>query len=142
MADDVDPPGVGLADAIGQVQTELEQAIKDGQESSIAFRAGPVELEFEVAFTQAGGINGGCRLSVLPFGAKREKSSGATPGPGNPGGHEGGRSSGGAGREPGPDGIWEQAMVAWADAIRDVGCTQDYQDVRRYIIFSHLLLSW
>ena len=78
MADDVDPAGVGLADAIGQVRAELEQAIKDGQESSVAFRAGPVELEFEVAFTRTGGVSGGFQLSVLSFGAKREKSAAAT----------------------------------------------------------------
>lgn len=67
-----------MADAIGQVRTELEQAIKDGEKSSVAFRAGPVELEFEVAFTRTGGVNGGFKLSVLSFGAKREKSSAAT----------------------------------------------------------------
>ena len=78
MTDEVDPAGVGLADAIGQVRAELEQAIKDGQESAVAFRAGPVELEFEVAFTRTGGINGGFQLSVLSFGAKREKSAAAT----------------------------------------------------------------
>ena len=78
MADDVDPAGVGLADAIGQVRAELEQAIKDGQESSVAFRAGPVELEFEVAFTRTGGVSGGFQLSVLSFGAKGEKSTAAT----------------------------------------------------------------
>ena len=76
--DDADPVGVGLADAIGQVRAELEQAVKDGQESSVAFRAGPVELEFEVAFTRTGGIDGGFKLSVLSFGAKREKSAAAT----------------------------------------------------------------
>lgn len=78
MTEDVDAAGVGLADAIGQVRAELEQAIKDGESSSVAFRAGPVELEFEVAFTRTGGINGGFQLSVLSFGAKREKSAGAT----------------------------------------------------------------
>lgn len=78
MTDDVDPVGVGLADAIDQVRAELEQAIINGQGSPVAFRAGPVELEFEVAFTRTGGVNGGFQLSVLSFGAKREKSSGAT----------------------------------------------------------------
>jgi hypothetical protein len=78
MADDVDPVGVGLADAIGQVRAELEKAIKEGQESSVKFRAGPVELEFEVAFTRMGGISGGFQLSVLSFGAKGEKSTAAT----------------------------------------------------------------
>ena len=78
MTDDVDPAGVGLADAIGQVRAELEQAIKDGEESPVAFRAGPVEMEFEVAFTRTGGVSGGFQLSVLSFGAKGEKSKAAT----------------------------------------------------------------
>jgi hypothetical protein len=78
MADEVDPAGVGLADAIGQVRAELEQAIKDGEKSPVAFRAGPVEMEFEVAFTRTGGVSGCFQLSVLSFGAKRDKSSAAT----------------------------------------------------------------
>ena len=78
MTDDVEPAGVGLADAIDQVRAELEQAVKNGQQSPVAFRAGPVELEFEVAFTRAGGVNGGFQLSVLSFGARREKSAGTT----------------------------------------------------------------
>ncbi len=78
MADDVDPAGIGLADAIGQVRAQLEQAIKDGEESPVAFRAGPVEMEFEVAFTRIGGVSGGFQLSVLSFGAKGEKSTAAT----------------------------------------------------------------
>jgi Trypsin-co-occurring domain 2 len=78
MTDEADPPGVGLAAAIDQVRVELEQAIKDGEHSEVAFRAGPVELEFEVAFTRNGGISGGFQLSVLSFGAKRERSSTAT----------------------------------------------------------------
>jgi hypothetical protein len=76
--DDVDPVGVGLADAIGQVRAELERAIEDGEHSAVAFRAGPVELEFEVAFTRTGGVQGGFQLSVLSFGAKGERSSAAT----------------------------------------------------------------
>ena len=78
MTDAADPAGLGLADAIGQVRVELEQAIKDGEDSPVAFRAGPVEMEFEVAFTRTGGINGGFQLSVLSFGAKGEKSTAAT----------------------------------------------------------------
>jgi Trypsin-co-occurring domain 2 len=76
--DDNDPVGIGLAEAIDQVRTELEQAIKDGERSAVAFRAGPVELEFEVAFAKTGGVEGGLQLSVLSFGAKGERSSTAT----------------------------------------------------------------
>src|SRR5215469_3930852 len=73
-----DPVGVGLAEAIGQVRAELEQAIEDGARSAVAFRAGTVELEFEVAFAKTGGVEGGFQLSVLSFGAKGERSSAAT----------------------------------------------------------------
>lgn len=78
MPNDGDPVGVGLAEAIGQVRRELEKAIKDGEDSAVAFRAGPVELEFEVAFTRASGVKGGFQLSVLSLGAKRDRSSTAT----------------------------------------------------------------
>jgi hypothetical protein len=70
--------GIGLAEAIGQVRTELENAIKDGEKSSVAFRAGPVELEFEVGFAKTGGVNGGFQLSVLSLGAKHERSATTT----------------------------------------------------------------
>jgi|SRR5215831_15713534 len=76
--DDAGQVGVGLADAIGQVRVELEQAIEEGAQSAVAFRAGPVDLEFEVAFAKTGGVQGGFQLSVLSFGAKGERSSTAT----------------------------------------------------------------
>lgn len=75
---DADPVGIGLAEAIGQVRSELEQAIKDGAGSDVAFRAGPVELEFEVAFARSGGVSGGFRLSVLSIEAKRDRTATAT----------------------------------------------------------------
>jgi Trypsin-co-occurring domain 2 len=79
MADDTaDAVGIGLADAIGQVRAQLEQAIEDGAQSAVAFRAGPVDLEFEVAFTRTGSVQGGFQLSVLSLGAKRDRSSAAT----------------------------------------------------------------
>lgn len=46
--EDADLIGIGLADAIGQVRNELARAIEGGKASPVAFRAGPVELEFEV----------------------------------------------------------------------------------------------
>jgi hypothetical protein len=79
MADDeANLVGVGLAEAIDQVRSQLEQAIADGAQSAVAFRAGPVDLEFEVAFTRTGGVQGGFQLSVLSLGAKGERSSTAT----------------------------------------------------------------
>ncbi len=76
--DEMDPVGVGLSEAISQVRVELEQAIKAGEGSAVAFRAGTVELEFEVAFTRTDGLEGGFHLSVLSFGARRDRSSAAT----------------------------------------------------------------
>lgn len=73
-----EPIGIGLADAIAQVRTELECAIKAGQDSDVAFRAGPVELEFEIGFAKSAGGSGGFQLSVLSFGAKMDRSSTGT----------------------------------------------------------------
>ena len=69
--DDVD--GVGLAAAIGQVRTELAQAIEEGSDSPVRFRAGPVELEFQVAVSRVKGVDGGVRVSVISLGGKWEK---------------------------------------------------------------------
>ena len=76
--DETEPVGIGLADAIGQVRAELARAIEDGKGSPVAFRAGPVDLEFEVGFQRSGGIDGGLQLSVLALNAKRERSSTTT----------------------------------------------------------------
>ncbi len=69
---------VGLAQAISKVREELEQAIRDGQESLVAFRAGPVDMEFQVAFSKAGSGDGGIRLGVVSIGAKGVLSRAAT----------------------------------------------------------------
>jgi hypothetical protein len=78
MSANEEPIGVGLAEAIGQVRAELERAVKEGEGSSVAFRAGPVELEFEVGFARTGGVSGGFQLSVLSFGVKGDRSSTGT----------------------------------------------------------------
>lgn len=64
--------GVGLADAIANVRTELERATTEGQASAIGFEPGPVELEFQVGFqtTKAGG--GGVKVYVFTVDAKAE----------------------------------------------------------------------
>jgi Trypsin-co-occurring domain 2 len=53
----------GLAEAIGVVRGELEAAIMAGAASQVAFEAGPVELEFEVAFTKTGKGEAGVKWS-------------------------------------------------------------------------------
>ncbi|HEX2699410.1 MAG TPA: trypco2 family protein [Acidimicrobiales bacterium] len=69
---------VGLGEAISKVRLELEQAIRDGEGALVAFRAGPVEMEFQVAFSRAGSGDGGVRLGVVSIGAKAELSRSAT----------------------------------------------------------------
>jgi hypothetical protein len=55
-----------LADTIAAVHRELSLAQAAAQGQPARFRAGPVELDFEVAVTRAGGGPGGVRLGVLP----------------------------------------------------------------------------
>ncbi len=59
---DENMPQVRLSDAIGQVRAELERAIDAGKDSSIAFRAGPVELEFQVGFDASISSDAGVRV--------------------------------------------------------------------------------
>ena len=73
-----EPVPVELAAAIGQVREQLTKAIEEGKGSPVAFRAGPVELEFEVAFTASGGADVGVRVWVVSAGAKGEVSRAAT----------------------------------------------------------------
>jgi hypothetical protein len=61
-----------LADAIATVRRELERAVDEGRDAPLAFRAGPVELEFAVAFSASGSAQGGVRAWVLTAGAKAE----------------------------------------------------------------------
>jgi Trypsin-co-occurring domain 2/Coenzyme PQQ synthesis protein D (PqqD) len=58
-----------LADTITAVRRELSSALDDGLGQPAQFRAGPVELDFEVAVTFSGGGQAGVQLSVLPLGA-------------------------------------------------------------------------
>jgi hypothetical protein len=69
---------VELADAIGEIRRQLTQAITTGKDSPLAFRAGPVELEFEVAFTATGGGEAGVKVWVVSLGAKGERARGTT----------------------------------------------------------------
>jgi hypothetical protein len=70
--------GVGLAEAIATVRAELERAIAEGEGSALAFRAGPVEMEFQVTFTKTGSIDAGVRAWVVSAGAKGQASSSDT----------------------------------------------------------------
>ena len=59
-----------LADTIAAVRRELSSALAVGQGQLVQFRAGPVELEFEIAVTCTGGGQAGVHLSVLTLGSQ------------------------------------------------------------------------
>jgi Trypsin-co-occurring domain 2 len=67
-----------LADTIAAVRRELGLAQAAGQGQPIQFRAGPVELEFEVAVTRTGGGQAGVQIWVLTLGGKGELGKATT----------------------------------------------------------------
>jgi hypothetical protein len=69
---------VRLSDAIAEVRRELSVAIDEGKDSAVAFRAGPIELEFEVAFDTTKGGGASVRVLVMSLGAKGESHRSST----------------------------------------------------------------
>jgi hypothetical protein len=67
-----------LADTIAAVRRELGLAQAAGQGQPVQFRAGPVELEFEVAVTRTGGGQAGVQLWVLTLSGKGELGQATT----------------------------------------------------------------
>ena len=67
-----------LADTIAAVRRELSAAQTAGQGQPVQFRAGPVELEFEVAVTRTGGGQAGVQIWVLTLGGKVERERATT----------------------------------------------------------------
>lgn len=76
--EDGEDMGVDLADAIATVRADLERAIAEGQGSALAFRAGPIELEFEVAFSSKGTAGGGVKAWVVSAEASGERARAQT----------------------------------------------------------------
>jgi hypothetical protein len=64
--------GVQLSAAIAEVRRELAVAIEEGKDSTVAFRAGAIELEFDVAFETTNGVEGGVRVWVVSLGGSHE----------------------------------------------------------------------
>lgn len=71
----VEVPGVGLAEAIELVRSELQKAADAGSASPIAFRPQQVELDFELVFGRTGGADAGVRVWVVSLGGKAESSA-------------------------------------------------------------------
>jgi Trypsin-co-occurring domain 2/Coenzyme PQQ synthesis protein D (PqqD) len=67
-----------LADTIVAVRRELSSALTAGLGQPAQFRAGPVELDFEIAVTCTGDGQAGVHLSVLPPGAQSALAGAAT----------------------------------------------------------------
>ncbi|WP_225859711.1 trypco2 family protein [Streptomyces albicerus] len=67
-----DEAWVGLAEAIGAIRSELQQAARDGAGQEIQFRTGPVEVEFSVDVKKDGEAR--AKVLVLPFGAEAKAS--------------------------------------------------------------------
>jgi hypothetical protein len=67
-----------LADTIAAVHRELSLARAAGQGQLAQFRAGPVELDFEVAVTRTGSGQAGVQLWVLPLDGKGNLAQPAT----------------------------------------------------------------
>jgi hypothetical protein len=70
----MDEPKVELAAAIRSLRAELAQAMREGEGQGLRFRVQPVEMEFEVAVTTAGGAGGGVRFWVFSAEAKLDRS--------------------------------------------------------------------
>jgi hypothetical protein len=73
-----DEEPIGLAEAIGRVRTELEDARVRGEGEELRFRLGEVSLEFGVELKREGGAEAGIKLWVVSVGAKGGVSSAHT----------------------------------------------------------------
>ena len=71
-------PGLGLAAAIKLVRSELQQAMAEGQSSPLVFTAGPVMLDFEVAFASGKGGGVGIQAWVVSADFKANRSNTTT----------------------------------------------------------------
>jgi hypothetical protein len=66
---------IGLAEAIGRVRAELEDARVRGEGQELQFRLDEVTLEFAVELEREGGAEAGIKIWVVSVGAKGGLSS-------------------------------------------------------------------
>jgi hypothetical protein len=69
---------IGLAEAIGRVRAELENARVRGEGQELQFRLDEVTLEFGVELAREGGAEAGINIWVVSVGAKGQVSSAHT----------------------------------------------------------------
>lgn len=64
---------VPLSSALRMLRHEIETAMQAAAGHELQFRLGPVELEFHVALTDAGGGEAGIRFWLVTLGAKASR---------------------------------------------------------------------
>jgi hypothetical protein len=69
---------VELADVIRQLRSELQAAMKEGENELLRFEAGPVELELTIAVEKTAGPTAKVRFWVLDVGADARFASAST----------------------------------------------------------------
>jgi Trypsin-co-occurring domain 2 len=69
---------IGLADAIKALRQELAMAMEEGQEKSVRFELGPVEMEFLLQVTKDAGGSAGVKFWIVSLGGQAGISSGST----------------------------------------------------------------
>jgi hypothetical protein len=75
---DDEGPGVGLAEMITTVRSELLRAQADPRFSALPFTTGPVELELTLAVTKTTHGKGGVRVWVVDAGGEMGRSGATT----------------------------------------------------------------
>jgi Trypsin-co-occurring domain 2 len=69
---------IELAEVIGELRRELQQAMHAGQGEPLRFELGPVELEATVAVEKGGGGGGKVRFWVIELGGDAKASQAST----------------------------------------------------------------
>ena len=70
--------GIRLAETVRSLRAELYEAMDEGAGEQLRFRAGAVELEFEVAVTEGKEGEAGARFWVITAGGKASSANTAT----------------------------------------------------------------
>ena len=71
----VSEPWAELGEAVGAIRDQLQQAMEEGAGKALAFRAGPVELEFSVEVRKEAGAT--TKVFVLPWSAQARGTAGS-----------------------------------------------------------------
>lgn len=73
-----DPAPIPLASAIRALRTELQEAVRAGEDEHLRFALGPIELELKVHAAYEGNLETGIKFWLVSVGAKGARSSDST----------------------------------------------------------------